>query len=325
MLSSRYKSFHAIDPCPVLAALATDWHTDSDQSGSSGDYSDASSSESDVDVSDEETLAHRHSRHLGKRSAGSHDQGQPAKRRRSSSDSGSAGSGSNSSRKRRNLFPTIRRAQRCGTCHTCLNPQLKKACMTVREQMMKDMQGSSKPQRSSKASVRPAQQPLSPAGSADLDQDKYVDLLEPLIDDNGGLKDSQAVSSFVETMGCFKTTLSRILPASVLGLTRPSLLSDFMAAGGVDTLAVWILAAEGEDSASSKDLLKDILQLMQKLPVTKVFVQSTKSAKVIGSLRKSHPDRNIRDLAQQVVKLWMRVIPPSNKATSGSSTKPAAR
>jgi hypothetical protein len=189
--------------------------------------------------------------------------------------------------------------------------------------MMQEMQGTGS-KRSSKASSSPRQQQqqlLSPAGSGDLDQDKYVDMLEPLIDRSGGLT-ANAVGPFIQVMASFKTTLSRILPTSVLSLSKPSLLSDFMAAGGVDMLASWMLEAEGEDSDTAKTLLVDVLQLLQKLPVTKAFVSATRSAKVIGSLRK-HRDPDIQQLAQQVVKLWMKVIP--GKASSGGSGKAGSR
>jgi hypothetical protein len=193
--------------------------------------------------------------------------------------------------------------------------------------MMQEMQGSSSSKRSSKAPSGPRQQQqqqlLSPAGSGDLDQDKYVDMLEPLIDRSGGLTDASAVGPFVQVMASFKTTLSRILPTSVLSLSKPSLLSDFMAAGGVDMLASWMLEAEGEDSDTAKTLLVDVLQLLQKLPVTKAFVSATRSAKVIGSLRK-HRDPDIQQLAQQVVKLWMKVI-PGKASSSGSSVKAGNR
>lgn len=191
---------------------------------------------------------------------------------------------------------------------------------------MKEMQGSSKRSSKSAASAAPQQQqqPLSPANSGDLDQDKYVDMLEPLIDRSGGLTGASAVGPFIQVMGNFKTTLSRILPTSVLSLSKPSVLSDFMAAGGVDLLASWMLEAEGEDSDNAKTLLVDVLQLLQKLPVTKAFVSATKSAKVIGSLRK-HRDPDIQQLAQQVVKLWMRVIPGKSSGSSGSSVKPGSR
>jgi hypothetical protein len=293
------------------------------------DYSDTGSSGSDDDSSeDEESLADRQARGGSKRSASASDQSHPSKRRRSSSDSGGAGSDSNSSRKRRNLFPAIRRSQRCGNCHTCLNPQLKKACITMRERMMKEMQGPSSSKRSASSRAPAAagagshqqqQLPLSPAGSADLDQDKYVDILTPLIDRSGGLVDGGSVGPFIQAMGSFKTTLSRVLPTSVLSLSRPSLLSDFMAAGGVDMLASWMLEAEGEDSEHAKTLLVDVLKLLQKLPVTKSFVSSTRSARVIGSLRK-HRDPEVQQLAQQVVKQWMRVMP----GKAGSS-KPSSR
>ncbi|GAB4822558.1 hypothetical protein N2152v2_009604 [Parachlorella kessleri] len=43
--------------------------------------------------------------------------------------------GSVAGRKRVQEFPIIRRGDRCGWCHTCLNPRLKKACLTRRKEM----------------------------------------------------------------------------------------------------------------------------------------------------------------------------------------------
>lgn len=194
---------------------------------------------------------------------------------------------------------------------------------------MKEMQGGSS-KRSSKAAAGPQQQQqpqqsLSPAGSGDLDQDKYVDLLMPLIDSSGGLTDAASAGPFIKAMASFRTTLARSLPTSVLSLSKPSLLADFMAGGGVDVLATWMLEAMGEESDQAKSLLVDILRLLQKLPVSKAFVQSTKSAKVIGALRK-HDSVEVRKLARQVVELWMKVIPPSGSGgSSASSGKPSSR
>lgn len=337
---------HAAPCCLFLLLLlqCCDAGSQEDAAGSEEDYSDDSSDvggdhssdseeSSEGNSSDEELLAARAARSNKRQSSSSPDQGHhPAKKARRSSDSG-AGSDGGSGRKRRNLFPAVRRSQRCGNCHTCLNPQLKKACITMRERMMKEMQGGSSSKRSTSSSSKAAAaaanhqqaspQPLSSAGSGDLDQEKYVDLLEPLIDRYGALTGASAVGPFIQVMPSFKTTLSRILPTSVLALSKPSLLSDFMAAGGVDMLASWMLEAEGEDSDGAKTLLVDVLELLQKLPVTKAFVSSTRSAKVIGSLRK-HRDPEIQQLAQQVVKLWMKVI-PGKGSSSGSSAKAGGR
>jgi hypothetical protein len=163
------------------------------------------------------------------------------------------------------------------------------------------------------------QLPLSPAGSADLDQDKSIDILAPLIDRSGGLMDGSSVVPFIQAMGNFKTTLSRVLPTSVLSLSLPSLLSDFMAAGGVDMLASWMLEAEGEDSEHAQNLLVDVLKLLRKLPVTETFVSTTRSARVVGSLRK-HRDPEVQQLAQQVVRQWMRVMPGKAGSAKAAAT-----
>jgi TFIIS helical bundle-like domain len=47
---------------------------------------------------------------------------------------GSEDSGEAKKRKRRAVMPRIMAGQRCGTCHTCRNPQMKKACETRRRE-----------------------------------------------------------------------------------------------------------------------------------------------------------------------------------------------
>ena len=44
-------------------------------------------------------------------------------------------------RRRRQLLPKIAKEDRCGVCHHCLNPKLKKACITARKKQMKSLDG----------------------------------------------------------------------------------------------------------------------------------------------------------------------------------------
>lgn len=266
-------------------------------------------SESDDDVSDNETLAARHN--SLKRTASADDH--VAKRRRSSSDSGSR---SSHSRKRRNLFPVIRKSQRCGKCHTCLNPQLKKACLTVREQMMREARKGSHSTTSAapRRAVNQQSSRSSPPAAA-TDVDKYSDLLVKFINASGGVSDIPSVQAFVTQLPRFDSSLARMLPCTVLGLSSRPVLAEFMARGGVDVLSNWMLQAMEDDNEPASQLLVEILGLLKKLPVTKAFVQSTKSAKVVGALRK-HDNADVRKLARDVVALWMKAIPPSSsKAT----------
>jgi hypothetical protein len=127
------------------------------------------------------------------------------------------------------------------------------------------------------------------------------------------------VPSFIKAMGSFNSSLARMLPCTVLGLSGAAVLSEFMARGGVDVLSSWMLQAMQEDSDQASQFLAEVLAALKKLPVTKAFVQGTKSAKVIGALRK-HDSSDVRRLARDVVGLWMKAIPASAKA-SGTTAR----
>lgn len=251
------------------------------------------------DSTDNETLASRHK--SLKRTAVADDH----KRRRSSSDSGGR---SSHGRKRRNLFPVIRKSQRCGACHTCLNPQLKKACLTVREQMMREARQGSQP--AAPVARRAASQQPSRSSSTG-DAESYTDILVKFINTEGGVSSTSQVQPFIAALNKFKSSVARMLPSTVLGLSSQAVLMEFMARGGVDVLSGWMLQAMEDDDAQASQLLVEILSTLKKLPVTKVFVQSTKSAKIIGALRK-HDNADVRKLARDVVATWMKAIPSSN-------------
>lgn len=245
------------DMCVVPSCAGS---TSESESRSSSAFSGTESeSDSDDDLSDNETLADRHK--SLKRSANS-ETDQAAKRRRSSSDSGSHLS-SGPRRKRRNLFPSIRKSQRCGKCHTCLNPQLKKACLTVREQMMREArQGNSKVHRHAgttagqAAARKPAAAPAPSsttgsssssgggavaAASAATDVDKYTDILLPFINSAGAISDTSTVQPFVKALSAFSSSMARTLPCTILNLSSTAVLSEFMAKNGVDIISSWML------------------------------------------------------------------------------------
>ncbi|KAF6255584.1 hypothetical protein COO60DRAFT_200386 [Scenedesmus sp. NREL 46B-D3] len=296
--------------------LAGSSETGDSESGSGDDDSDSESSSED-DLSDNETLASRHKKKRA--SAAEHT----VKRRRSSSDTGSGGA---SRRKRRNLFPVIRKSQRCGKCHTCLNPQLKKACLTVREQMMREATKGSKKARppAPPAAASSSRTQAGGSSSSSGDVDKYTDLLLPFINSAGGVSDVASVQPFIKAMGSFSSSLARTLPCTVLGLSSAAVLAEFMSRGGVDVLSNWMLQAMQEDSEQASQFLAEALAALKKLPVTKAFVQGTKSAKVVGALRK-HDSSDVRRLARDVVALWMKAMPAATKAPgAAASSKPPA-
>jgi hypothetical protein len=94
-----------------------------------------------------------------------------------------------------------------------------------------------------------------------------------------------------------------------------SAFSTVAAAAGL----TWLQAMEEDDDHASQFLV-EALSMLKQLPVNKAFVQSTKSAKVVGALRK-HDSTDVRKLAREVVGLWMQVV----SSSSGSSTAKSSR
>lgn len=124
-----------------------------DESSDDDDDDESSGTSSDASSSDDEDEGGQHggeARHAGGAHA-ENGEGVRVRRKRkhlasagSGSGSGSDGGGDRKRRKRRNLFQRVRSSERCGTCRTCLNPQLKKACETIRAQQARQLERAAK-------------------------------------------------------------------------------------------------------------------------------------------------------------------------------------
>jgi hypothetical protein len=270
--------------------------------------------------------------------------------RRASGGSDDAASGRARPRKRRRtFFPRIGKAERCGHCHTCLNPQMKKACITRREEMAqglerqqqkeqrKEERRAAKRQREEASGAagkaaggkpaagkppaavagerrkRPAPAPAAPSGTA-----AYIDILAPMVDADGALKPS-GVPGLVASLPRFPTPRSRELVAILLERTREAELAAFMAAGGGDALAGWIAdakAAAAEGSKEAASLLKSVLAAAGRFPVSMAFLKASPLSKAVGGLRK-HANAEVARAAQAAVDALFR-------RASGGGAPPAA-
>jgi hypothetical protein len=177
---------------------------------------------------------------------------------------------------------------------------------------------SSAPHKPAAAAPARAQQQQQQQQQPLVDVDKYAELLAPLVGNTGGVTDPGCVPGLVAILPQFPSSLARTLVCTVLLLSSQSALAALMAApGAVDTLSSWMLAAMAEDSDAAAGLLVEALGVLRKLPVTRAFVQATKSAKVVGALRK-HDNREVAALAKAVVGAWMKVV-AAGGAAGGSS------
>jgi hypothetical protein len=195
-------------------------------------------------------------------------------------------------KRRRTFFPRILKNERCGHCHTCLNPRMKKACLTRREEMAQELERhqakearreerrAAKRQRagergednltappqpapskpaSSKAAAAPSavaaerkRKPTAAPAAPPASQTVYIDILAPMIDNSGALKPA-GVPALAASLPRFPTPRSRELVAILLERTRAPELAAFMAAGGPDVLARWINDAKPAAAEGAKD------------------------------------------------------------------------
>lgn len=138
------------------------------------------------------------------------------------------------------------------------------------------------------------------------------------MDNTGGIAGPGTLPAFLAVLPAFGCPLSRTLACTVLARSAPAVLAALVASpGGADALAGWMLEALGEDSEAATGLLLEALAVLQKLPVSRAFVQATKCAKVVGALRK-HDIADVRRQAKAVVSLWMRVV---GTGTGGTGTR----
>eukprot|EP00775_Hariotina_reticulata_P008106 gene8106-8299_t len=134
----------------------------------------------------------------------------------------------------------------------------------------------------------------------------------------GAISDTSTVQPFVKALAAFSSSMARTLPCTILNLSSAAVLSEFMTKNGVDIISSWMLQAMEEDDDHASQFLVEALSMLKQLPINKAFVQSTKSAKVVGALRK-HDSADVRKLAREVVALWMKVVSTSASSAAKSS------
>ncbi|KAI8468223.1 MAG: hypothetical protein J3K34DRAFT_15266 [Monoraphidium minutum] len=285
------------------------------RSSSSGD--DGSSGSDDDDDSSEDASG----------SGDGDEGGAPAKKRRRTSGGSDddGGGGKRQRRRRQSSFPRFRAKDRCGTCHTCLNPQMKKACITLREKWEQEQREQGAQAGSSDDGGGGGSGGSSGGGSAPPadDDGAYYDMLAPMINADGGVKASHA-ASLAASLPRFTTPGSRFLPLLVLERSREPELAAFMAAGGADALAPWIADARGPAADGHKEavsLMSAILKAVARFPVDMAFLRSSAITKAVGGLRKHAAPDVARDAAAVVERLFKRAAGGGGKAAEQPAAK----
>lgn len=200
------------------------------------------------------------------------------------SGSGSDQGGSRKSKKRQTMFKRIRSSERCGKCHTCLNPQMKKACETVRARQLagQDGQDGMPPARHrSKRSPSPtAPSPLPPP-----DPSTYLrDTLEKILSQHGrgGITDVKHMHTFQLLLESQGDLGPRQVLLTVLSLSSEDVRVQAVKGKALRTLESWVVdAAEGKNSQGPEaraTLICDVIRCLTVLPVDVAALRRTGNA-----------------------------------------------
>lgn len=170
------------------------------------------------------------------------------------------------------------------------------------------------------------------------DEDKYADLLAPLLARDGALDGPRAVAPLVrDVLPRLPTATSRQLACIVLQMSSPEVLHAFSASEGPELVADWLrealdraptaAAAEAAnadavadapaanhnpfsaaDAPRAEAMVLDALKAMRPMPVTRPMLKASRLPKAIGALHKRHPAEGVRRAAGGVMDAWKNAL-----------------
>ena len=223
-------------------------------------------------------------------------------------------------RRRRQILPKIAKEDRCGTCHHCLNPKLKKACITAREAQMKKLDDKEElplfykmadNKLNSKAvpAVRPKPAPLTQKQLEIKLLNEQIQTMLTQVDQQVMIKPGKQ-HHFVELMNrpsmswagrlLFLTTILA-LPTS----DRATLVT-IADRKGLVVLHSWLRAASERQDAEKFQL--DVLKTLGALPVDMAALKKVPIGKTVNSLAKKDPSQKVKAAAAKVVQQWRRNV-----------------
>lgn len=222
--------------------------------------------------------------------------------------------------KRRTLFPAIKNSERCGVCHTCLNPHLHKACQTIREKMEKQEPGKTQIQQEPTVThklppkkARTQEYVLSnslaqPAKAAvpQAEEDVLVSELAAITNNKGGVNEQHVgrLEKLMEKEGRLGAKMALL---AVLKQTSDSCLQRFVQGSGLKILEGWL--CDARDVNQTEVVLK-IMECLGSLPVEFETLKKCPIGQTVGRLRKSTVE-SVRDSAAKLVEKWKKVVDQS--------------
>lgn len=223
-------------------------------------------------------------------------------------------------RRRRQILPKIAKEDRCGHCHHCLNPKLKKACITAREAQMKNLDDKEElplfykmadNKLNSKAvpSARPKPAPLTQKQLEIKILNEQIQAMLTQVDQQVMIKPGKQ-HHFVDLM--HRPSISwagRLLfLTSILALptTDRAMIVSVADRKGLRVLHTWLKAASERQDAEKFQL--DVLKTLMALPVDMAGLREVGIGKTVNNLSKKDSSQKVKAAAAKVVQQWRRNV-----------------
>lgn len=222
-------------------------------------------------------------------------------------------------RRRKQILPKIAKEDRCGTCHHCLHPKLKKACITARQKQMKSLDEQEElpllyklaNNKSNSRAIQPPR-PKGPSGPQSHDirvTNEQIQGLLVQVDSQVSIKPGKQ-QQFLDLLSkpqegwgtrIFFTTIIPMLP-----LVDRSMLVNQSEYKGLNVLHNWLNKAK--ETANAEKFQLDVLSALGALPVDMEALRRVPIGKTVNALAKKDPSANVKAAAAKVVQQWRRNV-----------------
>jgi len=250
------------------------------------------------------------------------------------------GDGGGGRKKRKQVMPRLHGVERCGHCHTCLNPSMKKACLTRRAELQEIMAEEEKKEERKErqeeafnaakehfADVKKRAEGGGESGSGDGEKFLPSKWVAKVVDMKGFCLRPEHAQRFVKVCGNFAKDPAEHMEAIsglllIMGVTRSPEAQIAMVNKGVCApLADWLgKLVEGKWFFLAGKILKQL----KRLPFTKAIADSG-IVKVLKEFRKKCPEEEeslARD-SKEVLDKWKKAFKQSDEEAKKAAAAPA--
>lgn len=245
--------------------------------------------------------------------------------RKRKADAGDGGASQPRRRRTAGDYPIIGQAQKCGECHHCRNPQMKKACLTARK-MIDEARAA---QQSAQPPAADSDNPTAPLASSSsapaAPQAAFASALGELIAADGALASASKAARFVGLMR--RATKPEAWGVLLVALTRtydPACLQALVDADALAVLESWLVHCTGQ--AELQEVQASVLAVVDCLPFSLRALQSCSIGKSVNAVKRdAAAPEPVRAAATQLITKWKRLFDSTQKPKApAAAAKPAA-